>query len=218
MTPQAAPAPLKSETSRAGGAHSDPQPCARSNNGAQSRGPVTPEGKATSSMNALRHGLCSQQIVMPGEDQSAFDLLRQDYLNRLRPQGPAEIELVETLAASSWRLKRIIRLETALLSGESTDPCKAISLLMRYENQLNRSYTLAMQRLEALQQARAAASKSPALRNEPTPLSKSGAHSGFSALGAVQPTSQRDLHKAIQEALALPEPLTASQAPARTKV
>jgi len=168
----------------------------------QSHGPVTPEGKATSSMNALRHGLCSQRVVLPGEDQSAFDRLRQDYLNRFRPQGPAEIELVETLAASSWRLKRIIRLETALLSGDATDPCKALSLLIRYENQLNRSYTLAMQRLEALQQSRAAASKSPALRNEPTPLSKS--------------ISERDIHHAIAAALTLPEPLSTTSTAPRT--
>ena len=44
-------------------------------NGAKSRGPITPEGKARSSRNATTHGLLSQYVVIPGEDPAGFQRL-----------------------------------------------------------------------------------------------------------------------------------------------
>jgi hypothetical protein len=42
-------------------------------NGAKARGPKTPEGKARSAQNALKHGFRAQKrIVLPGEDGAAF--------------------------------------------------------------------------------------------------------------------------------------------------
>lgn len=42
---------------------------------ARSTGPRTPEGKAVSSRNALKHGLTARQIVIKGESQAEFDAL-----------------------------------------------------------------------------------------------------------------------------------------------
>ena len=134
-------------------------------NGAKSNGPVTAEGKAVSAMNALKHGLSSKQVVLPGEDPEAFERLRADYSKRFRPQGDAEHELVETIAAASWRLKRIIRIENALFDDENADALKALSLLVRYENSLNRTYDQSMKRLKELQENR----PPELLRNEPKP-------------------------------------------------
>jgi hypothetical protein len=45
-------------------------------NGAKSRGPRTVAGKARSSRNALKHGLCaSKLLVVPDEDAAAFAAL-----------------------------------------------------------------------------------------------------------------------------------------------
>ena len=64
-SPQAAPGAavsLRAEASR--------------RNGAKSCGPKTPEGKARSAQNALKHGFRAQKhMVLPGEDAAEFAAL-----------------------------------------------------------------------------------------------------------------------------------------------
>ena len=67
------------------------------------RGPASPEGKARSSMNALRHGLRARTFgILPGEDQAEWnrhlDELRQGY----GPRDDTEVKLVEAIAAAMW--------------------------------------------------------------------------------------------------------------------
>ena len=42
-------------------------------NASHSTGPRTPAGKAKTRMNALKHGLRAEQVVIPGEDPKAFE-------------------------------------------------------------------------------------------------------------------------------------------------
>ncbi len=87
-------------------------------NGALSRGPVTPEGLARSSQNALEHGLTSRGIVLSNESQSELQQLREAYLLRFNPQTGIETGLVEQLAAARWRMERTWAIETALFDLE----------------------------------------------------------------------------------------------------
>jgi hypothetical protein len=57
-------------------------------NGARSRGPKTPEGKARSARNALKHGLRAEKyIVLPEEDAAAFKALEATLFEELAPVG-----------------------------------------------------------------------------------------------------------------------------------
>ena len=92
-------------------------------NGARSRGPRTDEGKARSSMNALTHGLTARTaIVLPlverAEDWSAHVA---GFVEAMRPVGAVERELVERMAAITWRLRRVERVEAAMIGGRLLD-------------------------------------------------------------------------------------------------
>ncbi|MEO1017257.1 MAG: hypothetical protein AAFY56_06130, partial [Pseudomonadota bacterium] len=49
-------------------------------NGAKSNGPVTAEGKETSSRNAVRHGLLSAAPTLSGEEKQLAEGIRYGYV------------------------------------------------------------------------------------------------------------------------------------------
>jgi hypothetical protein len=85
-------------------------------NSQHSTGPKTEAGKKQSSLNALRHGLTGQIVVMPTEDLHAYQLHLQSFTGEYDPQGATEAHLVQALADTSWRLNRVAALETNLLT------------------------------------------------------------------------------------------------------
>lgn len=166
-------------------------------NGAQSHGPATPEGRAKSSRNSLRHGLSARQIVLPNEDPGQFHALLDAYFDQFQPATPIETEMVEAMAAARWRLRRLIGIETDILTrelGERTaymdrydvtpdphariafvfqklaDNTHSLALLARYESSLNRVYDRAFKQLQMLQSERRRQAQQSEARqqNEPT--------------------------------------------------
>ena len=85
-------------------------------NAQHSTGPKTPDGKKQSSLNALRHGLTGQIVVMPTEDLAAYQLHLKSFTDEYHPKGATESHLVQALADTSWRLNRVAALETNLLT------------------------------------------------------------------------------------------------------
>jgi hypothetical protein len=55
-----------------------------------STGPRTPEGKARSSQNALKHGLSARQLAIQPVDQEEFDELLAEYQAQINPRGAAQ--------------------------------------------------------------------------------------------------------------------------------
>jgi hypothetical protein len=84
-------------------------------NGAKSRGPVTPEGRARSRAARLTHGLTSADLLINGESQEEFNAFREEYLADYQPQTRPQFDLVDQLVAIRWRLNRVIALQGALM-------------------------------------------------------------------------------------------------------
>ncbi len=86
-------------------------------NAKKSTGPRTAEGKARVSLNALKHGLLARDAVLPEEDPAEFDRQLRDLEHDLRPENSLEFELVRQIADAQWRMRRLVRIETAFLSA-----------------------------------------------------------------------------------------------------
>jgi hypothetical protein len=127
----------------------------------QSTGPRSDEGKERSSLNATRHGLCSDRPVIPGEDAAEWDAFRDCVVRRWLPADDYEKELAERIALQMWRFRRVTRLETQLFNDAlnddpparpAADQTEAVRELADLERQVRR-----------VEQARAVVSQLPNL-------------------------------------------------------
>ena len=87
-------------------------------NSLKSTGPKTPEGKAAVRYNAMKHGLLSEDVLLPGEDETALKELGELIRDELQPVGYLENLLVERIIAAYWRLRRLGRLEAGIFAFE----------------------------------------------------------------------------------------------------
>ncbi|MGA3187845.1 MAG: hypothetical protein ABSF22_12120 [Bryobacteraceae bacterium] len=142
-------------------------------NAQHSTGPKTETGKKLSSLNALRHGLTGQIVVMPSEDLQAYQLHLKSFTDEYHPEGATESHLVQALADASWRLNRVAALETNLLILGITHECdpiagalaiasalesqsKALSNLSMHSQRLSRQFERTVAQLRELQKTRRA--------------------------------------------------------------
>ena len=58
---------------------SEKQIQANRRNAHKSTGPKTPEGKAAVRLNSNKHGLRSQEVLLPGEDEEALGIDRESH-------------------------------------------------------------------------------------------------------------------------------------------
>lgn len=85
-----------------------PAQCAANRlNAEKSRGATSPEGKARSSINALRHGLTARVVVLPTEDMAACQEFSKEMVSSLDAQEPVERQFAQTVADNQWRMNRI---------------------------------------------------------------------------------------------------------------
>src|SRR5215210_3266421 len=161
---------------------SDKQVRANKQNALKSTGPKTPEGKAAIRHNALKHGLLSQEVLLPGEDQEALRELSEHLRAELQPVGYLENLLVERIIAAYWRLRRLGRVEAGIFTYKyygtlsealemeamqeanttilghtfvtDANQGNAFSKLSRYETAIERSLLKSLHELQRLQAAR----------------------------------------------------------------
>jgi hypothetical protein len=147
-----------------------PAPEASRENGAKSRGPKTPEGKARSAQNALKHGMRAQKyVVLPEEDGAEFAGLEAALIAELAPTGALQMVLARRIAIAAWRLARADRIEAELFAecrfadgglglalirdGNST---RSFETLLRYRGAAMAEFWRALRTLKALHAERAA--------------------------------------------------------------
>jgi hypothetical protein len=140
-------------------------------NAQHSTGPKSAEGKQKSSMNALQHGLTGQIVVMPNEDQDAYQQHLQSFTDHLKPVGPIEANLVQALADCSWRQNRIAVFENnvqahAVPGGDDPIPggisvgtaiesmSKTLANLSLHTQRLSRQFEKTEKHLRELQEIR----------------------------------------------------------------
>ena len=87
-------------------------------NAQKSTGPRTPEGKAAVSLNAMKHGLLSKEILLPGEDEEALRELDERLRGELQPDGVVEVLLVDWVTSLLWRLRRLGHVEAGIFALE----------------------------------------------------------------------------------------------------
>ena len=76
-------------------------------NGAKSRGPVTPAGKAASCRNSTRHGLLANPTWLSAADAHALQQLRAGFIESFHPESADEYSLVESLVDARSRQLRL---------------------------------------------------------------------------------------------------------------
>jgi hypothetical protein len=86
-------------------------------NALKSTGPRTPEGKNAVRLNALQHGLLSQEVLLPDEDAETLRELGASLRAERQPVGLRENILVDRIIAASWRSRRLARVETDIFAG-----------------------------------------------------------------------------------------------------
>jgi hypothetical protein len=148
-------------------------------NGALSRGPVTPEGRAVSSRNSLKHALTSKKIfVLANESSGVFEDLAETIRTEHQPLTGLENEICIAIAHAHWRLRRLWITECAMYDRQMDARAQtpqvdegariaeafehiaadnhALGLLTRYENRLYRTIDRLEERLRRLRRAREA--------------------------------------------------------------
>ena len=86
-------------------------------NAQKSTGPRTPEGKARSSQNALRHGLASisHHRFLAAEDRTAFERILAGYVRIYQPAHADEVDLLTDAVFCKWRQQRAWSAEAQLI-------------------------------------------------------------------------------------------------------
>lgn len=133
---------------------SDAQNTANLANAQLSTGPRTIEGKATSSRNALKHGLTAKTVLLPGEDAAAYEALASGIFHDFNPANTLEAALTRELIDLQWRLQRVSSIEARILSAVVPD-MKAFNNMSLHAARIKRQFSATLKELQSLQRANA---------------------------------------------------------------
>jgi hypothetical protein len=179
-------------------------------NALKSTGPRTQEGKAAVRLNAVKHGLLSQEVLLPGEDEAALTELGVRLRDELQPVGELENLLVDRIITAYWRLRRLGRVETGIFAWERFEEMakRAEQEAYGYEGDraeylrvMNVTVTDEKRHEEALERARRMRSEQ---KDETATLGRTFARdanraNAFSKLSRYETAIERTLYRALHE-------------------
>ncbi len=96
-------------------------------NGRKSLGPKTDEGKSRSRLNALKHGMRANLLVLPGEDAEACQARVDAWTDSLEPRNESERYLAERTARITLQLDRIERAYVARVSANINNAAEGLT-------------------------------------------------------------------------------------------
>ena len=165
-----------------------------------------------STRNAMKFGLTSSQIILPGENEADFEALHAALAAQLQPATDLESMLLDDIAAAEWRLRRIETVQNGWLTDRlnGTRPehrlAKAALLMMsdeirrfqKYAASYRRERESAWRKLAAMQKERKAEekAKSEKLQNEPNPTLPLIVRRRSTAFSSLETPAQPHVHTA----------------------
>ena len=96
-------------------------------NATKSTGPRTPEGKARSSQNAVKHGFSTGSFtIVRIEDRASLEALRAEAIDAYQPVNSQELFAIERIALAQHSLLRVAALEAGLCTLALNDVVSSI--------------------------------------------------------------------------------------------
>jgi hypothetical protein len=113
----------------------------------KSTGPRTPEGKARSARNALKHGMYAEALLIFGDNERLLAEITRQYFEDFAPANIHERMLLEQMVFAQWRLLRVARSRVPDTRDWDLDLNRAIGQEKIYAS-IYRSYAKAAALLE----------------------------------------------------------------------
>jgi hypothetical protein len=153
-------------------------------NALRSTGPKTPEGKQRSSLNAFKHGLSGNHLVMQQHEFVAYEQYTVKMLADLKPVTEPEKQIAQKIVDLNFRINRITAIENNLLNFDMSDnspdfeedegiacmmgqarawkkDAQSFEILGRYEARLSKQLLQYQHELERLKTVRKAETAAP---------------------------------------------------------
>ena len=132
--------PLRAETSR--------------QNGSQSRGPKTMDGKNRSRRSALKHGLRAEALLLEAgnqEENSALQALRARLEQQFLPRTVEQQLLLETAVHALWQKQRGLQFEARELRQDLVFHGPVMDRILRYGTAADKRFFRSLTELKRLQ-------------------------------------------------------------------
>ena len=176
-------------------------------------GPTSPEGRAASSKNAIKHGACAQTLILSHETEEAWQLVLAHFCEIYHPpEDSLAYDFVRRTAQAEWHRVRTQRnFDCVMASTESgctfnwtPDQIKQHDLALRYKNSAERAFQREFRLLEQFYKAHCPKpAKEPAASEEKEEEEEPNGGRGptfiFTVEDPTSPTGQRELQRCVPQ-------------------